>query len=84
MVRIMSFGNSWKIILVIDDFGRNVEFAFKEHQASSDDSRRLVWCRRLYGPLNTYSTIEKTVKIITLLLWGLGVMAIGLEIQQNR
>jgi hypothetical protein len=25
-----------------DDFGRNVEFAFKEHQASSDDSRRLV------------------------------------------
>jgi predicted acyl esterase len=24
----------------------------------------------LYGPLNTYSIIEKTVKIITLLLWG--------------
>jgi hypothetical protein len=36
----------------------------------------------LYGPLNTYSTIEKTVKIITLLLWGLGVMAIGQKSKQ--
>jgi hypothetical protein len=35
----------------------------------------------LYGPLNTYQTIEKPVKIIILLLWGHGVMEIGQEME---
>jgi hypothetical protein len=36
----------------------------------------------LYGPLNT--VLLKTVITNTIVMGGLGVMAIGLEIQQNR
>jgi hypothetical protein len=56
--------------------------AFKEHRQAVMTVGGWFDAEDLYGPLNTYSTIEKTVKTITLLLWGLGVMAIGQKSKQ--
>ena len=38
----------------------------------------------LYGPLNTYSTIEKSSKNYNTIVMGLGATAIGLEIQKSK